>query len=51
MMRLLMLYPAWAAVTLLILALTSGGAALRIAAERLTGWQKFLAKEIERRRA
>lgn len=47
----LILYAAWAVLNILIIVLSSGGIALRIAAERLVGWQKFLTNEIERRRA
>ncbi|MEH6774345.1 MAG: hypothetical protein V7668_10510 [Cereibacter changlensis] len=50
MMRLVILYPAWAVLTLLIVLLAGGGISLRIAADRLARAQKFLANEIEARR-
>jgi hypothetical protein len=50
MMRLVILYPAWAVLTLLIVLLAGGGISLRIAADRLVQAQKFLANEIEARR-
>ena len=51
MTRLIILYPAWAVLTLLILLLAGGGISLRLAADRLVRRQKFLANEINRRKS
>lgn len=51
MIRLALLYPAWAVLTVLIVLLAGGGISLRIAADHLSRGQKFLANEIERRKS